>query len=152
MLLIVTVAVVTKTVSLMLEFKHFCMHDFEWNINDRNWEQLFPCYPRQCLGIAPPKWTIKFLNVKAVHLKLNAFILVHPQEKGRYYLSWKFELQILNISRVIMSEMWKIGLFKNPRKMALIMFLLHILITYTKQYNRTIKRRRKPIKDCLCSR
>ena len=29
MLLIVMVAVVTKTVSLMLEFKQFCMHDFE---------------------------------------------------------------------------------------------------------------------------
>ena len=29
MLLIVMVAVVTRTVSLMLEFKQFCMHDFE---------------------------------------------------------------------------------------------------------------------------
>ena len=57
-------------------------------------------------------------------------------------------LQILNISRVIMSEMWDIGRFKNPRKM----FLLHILITYTKQYNRTIKRRRKPMKGCLLFR
>ena len=50
MLLIVMVAVVTRTVSLMLEFKQFCMHDFECNINDRNMGQLFPCYPRQCLG------------------------------------------------------------------------------------------------------
>ena len=29
MLLIVMVAVVTRTVSLMLEFKQFCVHDFE---------------------------------------------------------------------------------------------------------------------------
>ena len=29
MLLIVMVAVVTRTVSLMLEFKQCCMHDFE---------------------------------------------------------------------------------------------------------------------------
>ena len=50
MLLIVMVAVVTRTVSLMLEFKQFCMHDFEGNINDRNVGQVFPCYPRQCLG------------------------------------------------------------------------------------------------------
>ena len=50
MLLIVMVAMVTRTVSLMLEFKQFCMHDFEWNINDRNLGQLFPCYPRQCIG------------------------------------------------------------------------------------------------------
>ena len=50
MLLIVMVAVVTRTVSRMLEFQHFCMHDFEWNIIDRNVGQVLPCYPRQCLG------------------------------------------------------------------------------------------------------
>ena len=58
----------------------------------------------------------------------DKFFLVtqdNAQEKGRYYLSRKFELQILNISRVIMSEMWKIGLFKNPRKMALCFFCIY---------------------------
>ena len=50
MLLIVMVAMVTRTVFLMFEFKQFCMHDFERNINDRNVGQVFPCYPRQCLG------------------------------------------------------------------------------------------------------
>ena len=50
MLLIVMVAVVTRTVFLMLEFKQFYMHDFELNINDRNMGQVFPCYARQCLG------------------------------------------------------------------------------------------------------
>ena len=39
-----------------------------------------------------------------------------PRELGRSYLSRKFELQILNISRVIMSEMWKIGLLKTREK------------------------------------
>ena len=37
-------------------------------------------------------------------------------------MSRKSELQILNISRVLMSEMWKIGPLKNPRKMALCSF------------------------------
>ena len=32
------------------------------------------------------------------------------------------------------------------------MFFSHILITYTKQYNRTIQRRRKTIKRCLLPR
>ena len=48
-----------------------------------------------------------------------------------------------------MSEMWKIGLFKNPRKMAL---CFAYIITYTKQYNKTIKRRRKPMKGWLLFR
>ena len=45
--------------------------------------------------------------------------------------------------------MWKIGRpFQKPEKNGF-MLLLHILITYTKQYNRTIKRRRKPTKGCM---
>ena len=76
---------------------------------------------------------IKFLNVKAAHLKLQylsqivikfIYFSSFPRE-GRYYFSRKFERQILNISRVIMSEMWKIDLFKNPRKMALCVFCIY---------------------------
>ena len=64
-------------------------------------------------------------------------MLVHPQEKGRYYLSRKFELQILNISRVIMSEMWEIGRLKNPRKW------LYVSFAYINNLYKTIQQNNK---------
>ena len=36
-----------------LKFKQFCMHDFERNIDDRNLQQIFVYYQRQCLGSEP---------------------------------------------------------------------------------------------------
>ena len=61
-----------------------------------------------------------------------------PRELGRSYLSRKFELQILNISRVIMSEMWKIGLLKNPRKMA-----SYVSFAYINNLYKTIQQNNK---------
>ena len=40
-LLIVMVAVVTRTVSPMLEFQQFCMHDFEWVLMIETWDKFF---------------------------------------------------------------------------------------------------------------
>ena len=74
-------------------------------------------------------------------------LLVHLREKGQYNVTRKFELEILNCSRVIMLEMRKSGFLSNPRNFLLNDFL-HILITYTKQYNKRIQCRRKPIKRC----
>ena len=41
MLLIVMVAVVTRTVSLMLEFKQFCMHDSSEILMIETWDKVF---------------------------------------------------------------------------------------------------------------
>ena len=60
--------------------------------------------------IAPLIW-------KFSQFKLEYFF-GHPVEKGRYYTTRNFHLQILNISRVIVSKMLKIGSVNNLRKIA----------------------------------
>ena len=65
--------------------------------------------------------------------------------KNRYYITRKFHLQMLNISQVIVFEIWKIGAVKHPRKW-LNICLAYINYLNEKQCNKTIKRQKKPMK------
>ena len=115
--------------------------------------------PWSNLYIAPPKSTIKFLNVKAAHLKLQ--YLFQIVIKFAYFNSSQWEGALLLVQKVWTSNIeyqpgyhvWNVENlpFQKPEKNDF-MFLLHISITYTKQYNRTIKRRTKPMKGCLLFR
>ena len=73
MFLIVITAMVTGIVPAnLLKFKQFCMHDFERNIKDRNFEQCLEVNQNDFITLlAPVKSTIIFFNTKTVHPKLQ---------------------------------------------------------------------------------